>query len=109
MVSSLADVILVSGAMAGAEPDLSVIASVREAVDPGVPVLLNTGARAETIDRYFKYADGCIVGSSLKVDGYTWNPVDPRAGEAVRGRGPLGVGVTGPVPQNIAHNGNRTW
>jgi predicted TIM-barrel enzyme len=77
VVSSLADVILVSGAMAGAEPDLSVIASVREAVDPSVPVLLNTGARAETIDRYFKYADGCIVGSSLKVDGYTWNPVDP--------------------------------
>jgi membrane complex biogenesis BtpA family protein len=77
VVSSLADVILVSGAMAGAEPDLSVIASVREAVDPKVPVLLNTGARAETIDRYFKYADGCIVGSSLKVDGYTWNPVDP--------------------------------
>ena len=76
VVSSLADVILVSGAMAGAEPDLSVIASVREAVDPSVPVLLNTGARAETIDRYFKYADGCIVGSSLKVDGYTWNPVD---------------------------------
>jgi hypothetical protein len=77
VVSSLADVILVSGAMAGAEPDLSVIASVREAVDENVPVLLNTGARAETIGRYFKHADGCIVGSSLKVDGYTWNPVDP--------------------------------
>ena len=77
VVSSLADVILVSGAMAGAEPDLSVIASVREAVDPAVPVLLNTGAKAETIGEYFKHADGCIVGSSLKVDGYTWNPVDP--------------------------------
>ncbi len=77
VVSSLADVILVSGAMAGAEPDLSVIASVREAVDPATPVLLNTGARAETIAEYFRYADGCIVGSSLKVDGYTWNPVDP--------------------------------
>ena len=77
VVSSLADVILVSGAMAGAGPDLSVIASVREAVDPKIPVLLNTGARAETIGEYFKYADGCIVGSSLKVDGYTWNPVDP--------------------------------
>jgi membrane complex biogenesis BtpA family protein len=77
VVSSLADVILVSGAMAGAEPDLSVLASVRESVDASVPVLLNTGARAETIDQYFKYADGCIVGSSLKVDGYTWNPVDP--------------------------------
>ena len=22
-------------------------------------------------------ADGAIVGSSLKVDGHTWNPVDP--------------------------------
>jgi predicted TIM-barrel enzyme len=21
--------------------------------------------------------DGAIVGTSLKVDGYTWNPVDP--------------------------------
>ncbi len=77
VVSSLADVILVSGAMAGAEPDLSVVSAVREAVDPNVPVLLNTGARAETIEQYLRYADGCIVGSSLKVGGYTWNPVDP--------------------------------
>jgi predicted TIM-barrel enzyme len=76
-VSSLADVILVSGKMAGAEPDIDTIKSVREAVDPRVPVLLNTGARAETIGQYLRYADGCIVGSSLKVDGYTWNPVDP--------------------------------
>ena len=75
VVSSLADVILVSGAMAGAEPDLSVIASVREAVDENVPVLLNTRP-ARDHRPYFKYADGCIVGSSLKVDGYTWNPVD---------------------------------
>jgi len=77
-VSSLADVILVSGKMAGAEPDVSTIAAIREAVDPAVPVLLNTGAKAETIEEYLKFADGCIVGSSLKVDGYTWNPVDPQ-------------------------------
>ncbi|MFZ4124329.1 MAG: BtpA/SgcQ family protein, partial [Candidatus Planktophila sp.] len=25
----------------------------------------------------FKYADGCIVGSDLKRDGYTWNEVEP--------------------------------
>lgn len=75
-VSSLADVILVSGKMAGAEPSVEVIASVREAVEPDVPVLLNTGAKAETIAQYLPYADGVIVGSSLKVDGYTWNPVD---------------------------------
>jgi uncharacterized protein len=76
-VSSLADVILVSGKMAGAEPDVQTIAAIRDAVDPAVPVLLNTGAKAETIAHYLKHADGCIVGSSLKVDGYTWNPVDP--------------------------------
>jgi uncharacterized protein len=76
-ISSLADAILVSGKMAGAVPDVATIAGIREAVDPRIPVLLNTGARAETIGEYLRYADGCIVGSSLKVDGYTWNPVDP--------------------------------
>ena len=76
-VSSLADVILVSGKMAGAIPDVATIAAVRQAVPADVPVLLNTGAKAETIGQYLTHADGCIVGSSLKVDGYTWNPVDP--------------------------------
>lgn len=76
-VSSLADVILVSGRMAGAVPEVATIATVREAVDPDIPVLLNTGAKAETIAEYLPHVDGCVVGSSLKVDGYTWNPVDP--------------------------------
>jgi len=76
-VSSLADVILVSGTMAGAVPEVATIAAVREAVPVDIPVLLNTGARAETIAEYLPHVDGCIVGSSLKVDGYTWNPVDP--------------------------------
>jgi membrane complex biogenesis BtpA family protein len=77
VVSSLVDVILVSGPMAGTEPDVRTVAQVREALDPSIPVLLNTGARAETIGEFFQYADGCIVGSSLKRDGYTWNEVDP--------------------------------
>ncbi|GLJ62758.1 sgc region protein SgcQ [Microbacterium barkeri] len=76
VVSSLSDAILVSGPMAGAGPDTSVLREVREAVPAEVPVLLNTGARAETIAQMLTIADGCIVGSSLKVDGYTWNPVD---------------------------------
>jgi membrane complex biogenesis BtpA family protein len=76
VVSSLADAILVSGPMAGAEPDVQTVADVREAVDPSVPVLLNTGAKAATIAKYLKFADGCIVGSDLKRDGYTWNEVD---------------------------------
>lgn len=88
-VSSLADGILVSGAMAGAEADISTLESVRAAVPAETPVLLNTGARAETIASYLRHCDGCIVGSSLKVDGGTWNPVDReralRFVEAARG------------------------
>ena len=76
VVSSLADVILVSGPMAGSEPHVATVAAVREALDPAVPVLLNTGAKAGTIKEYLRYADGCIVGSDLKRDGYTWNEVD---------------------------------
>jgi membrane complex biogenesis BtpA family protein len=76
-VSSLPDAILVSGPMAGAEPALSTLAQVREAVPVGTPVLVNTGARADNIAGFLEVCDGCIVGSALKVDGYTWNPVDP--------------------------------
>jgi hypothetical protein len=76
-VSSLPDAILVSGPMAGAGPDLSVVTEVREAVPDDIPVLLNTGAHVDTIAQFLGVADGCIVGSHLKVDGYTWNRVDP--------------------------------
>lgn len=75
-VSSLADAILVSGPMAGAEPGRAVLEEVRSSVPSEIPVLLNTGARAATIADYLRIADGCIVGSDLKVDGYTWNPVE---------------------------------
>lgn len=83
--SSLPDAILVSGPMAGAEPSASTLAEVRRAVPGEIPVLLNTGAKAENIAAFLEVADGCIVGSGLKVDGYTWNPVDPaRAAAFVR-------------------------
>ena len=48
----------------------------------GVPVLLNTGAKVNNVAAYLKVADGVIVGSSLKRDGYTWNPVEPGRVEA---------------------------
>jgi membrane complex biogenesis BtpA family protein len=77
VVSSLADAILVSGPMAGAEPDLSAIEEAKAAVSDQVPVLLNTGAKAGNVAQFLRAADGVIVGSYLKVDGHTWNPVDP--------------------------------
>jgi membrane complex biogenesis BtpA family protein len=79
-VSSLADAILVSGPMAGAEPSLD---AVREAKSgsPDTPVFANTGVKSTNVADFFAVADGVIVGSDLKVDGGTWNPVDPERAE----------------------------
>jgi membrane complex biogenesis BtpA family protein len=75
VVSSLADAILISGVMAGAQVDLSHIREAKSAV-PATPVLANTGVRVETVRETLAVADGVIVGTGLKHDGYTWNPVD---------------------------------
>jgi membrane complex biogenesis BtpA family protein len=76
VVSSLADVILVSGPMAGQLPPIELIEEIKEAV-PDFPVFLNTGAREDNIAEFLEVADGVIVGTSLKKAGYTWNKVDP--------------------------------
>lgn len=76
VVSSLADVILVSGKMAGAEADLSLIRDIKNHIE--TPVFVNTGVKPQNVHDYLSVADGAIVGSSLKVDGHTWNPVDPK-------------------------------
>lgn len=76
VVSSLADAVLVSGPMAGAEPELDALREARDAVDGQVPVFVNTGAKSINVGEYLAVADGVIVGSDLKEDGGTWNPVD---------------------------------
>ncbi len=73
IVSSFADVILVSGSMAGSEADLSTIEEIKKRVN--VPVLVNTGVKPVNVKDYLSLADGAIVGSCLKKEGYTWNPV----------------------------------
>jgi uncharacterized protein len=78
VVSSLADAILVSGPMAGAEPELDTLREAKQAVGDDVPVLVNTGAKSTNIGEFLTVADGVIVGSDLKVGGGTWNPVDPQ-------------------------------
>lgn len=44
---------------------------------PQTPVLANAGVIADRLAETLTVADGVIVGTSLKVDGITWNPVDP--------------------------------
>lgn len=79
--SSIPDAILVSGAITGEAAKMADLEAVKKAL-PDTPVLANTGVRHETVAEVLKVADGCIVGSSLKVDGNTWNPVDPERAAA---------------------------
>jgi membrane complex biogenesis BtpA family protein len=82
--SSIPDAILVSGAITGEAAKMMDLEAVK-AVLPDTPVLANTGVKHATVAEVLKVADGCIVGSSLKVDGYTWNSVDAdRAHEFMR-------------------------
>ena len=82
--SSIPDAILVSGQITGEAASMSDLEAVKKAL-PDTPVLANTGVKHATVGDVLKIADGCIVGSSLKVDGNTWNAVDPdRAAEFMR-------------------------
>jgi len=82
------DAILISGPAAGVPFEMSDLRAAKEAA-PDVAVVANTGVRAERLGEIFAVADGAIVGTSLKVDGHTWNPVDPdrahRLMDAARG------------------------
>jgi membrane complex biogenesis BtpA family protein len=79
-VSSLADAILVSGPMAGAEPSIDAVRAAKSGCGD-TPVFANTGVKSTNVADFLAVADGAIVGSDLKVDGGTWNPVDPERAE----------------------------
>jgi len=70
------DAILISGPEAGVPFVMSDLRAAKEAA-PLTPVLANTGVTADRLAETLAVADGVIVGTSLKVDGITWNPVDP--------------------------------
>ena len=74
--SSIPDAVLVSGAITGEAARMEDLEAVK-AVLPSTPVLANTGVKHDTVADVLEIADGCIVGSALKVDGDTWKAVDP--------------------------------
>lgn len=72
----MADAIIVSGEATGARPDRDML---RRAVTAAgdTPVLIGSGASESNIADLLEVAAGVIVGTALKVDGITTNPVDP--------------------------------
>ena len=70
-----ADALIVSGKMTGSAPD---VAKVREAKQlASKPILIGSGSTIHNVAAQLRYADGIIVGTSLKYDGVAYNPVDP--------------------------------
>ncbi|MEO9572601.1 MAG: BtpA/SgcQ family protein [Tateyamaria sp.] len=74
--SSIPDAVLVSGQITGEAAALSDLEAVK-AVLPDTAVMANTGVKHDTVQDVLRIADGCIVGSSLKIDGDTWKAIDP--------------------------------
>ncbi len=73
----LADALIVSGVGTGAPADPADVQAVRGAC-PGARILLGSGITRDNAKDFLEYADGFIVGSSLKKDGKLHNPVDPK-------------------------------
>ena len=73
--SALADVVVVSGPMTGEGVAASDLHAAKSAVKD-TPVFANTGVTLASVEEILSIADGCVVGTHLKHDGITWNPVD---------------------------------
>jgi membrane complex biogenesis BtpA family protein len=73
--NTMPDAVCVSGLTAGAETSAQVLQVVKDAI-PDVPVIANTGVRLDTAAKQLSIADGAIVGTTFKRDGYIWNEVD---------------------------------
>lgn len=71
-----ADAIVVTGTATGEETPMETIRRVRQVVK--IPVVVGSGVSAENIRRQMEYADGFIVGSSIKPGGDLSAPVDDR-------------------------------
>lgn len=71
------DALCVSGITAGAEASLDTLKQVKSAV-PDTVVLANTGVRLSNVEDMLSIADGAIVGTTFKRDGYIWNEVDEK-------------------------------
>ena len=72
----LADALVVTGTFTGEEADIADVKAVKEVVPEGTPVLVGSGVTETNIGDYLEWADGVIVGTSLKRSGVVSNPVD---------------------------------
>lgn len=73
--------VLMGGPRAGLPPEASALGKVK-ARFPQAPLILGSGGRVDNIAQLLQFADGVIIGTSIKKDGILWNQVDPQRAEA---------------------------
>lgn len=71
----LADAIIISGSRTGAPVNIRQLQEIRKMFSYA-KIIVGSGANARNVGTLLKYADSVIVGTSVKVDGVTSNPVD---------------------------------
>lgn len=60
------DAIIITGEWTGQAPNVSDLIEARETLGKDFPILIGSGATKENVDILLKYADGIIIGTSLK-------------------------------------------
>jgi hypothetical protein len=73
----LADALIVSGTGTGVATDLKDVERIRSAC-PRARIFIGSGIAADTVSAYLPWADGVIVGTSLKKNGRVDQPVDEK-------------------------------
>lgn len=79
----LADALIVSGTGTGDAAEVDDVRRVRAAC-PAATILLGSGVTAANAQTYMEFADGAIVGTSVKKGGDLVKPVDPARVAALR-------------------------
>ena len=72
---AMADAVIVTGTATGQPIELTGLQHVRSAAI-STPVVIGSGVTPESVGSFATYADGIIVGSSLKKDGLAANPIE---------------------------------
>ncbi|MCE4611621.1 MAG: BtpA/SgcQ family protein [Desulfurococcales archaeon] len=76
--------VIVTGSATGEEATPVDVEEAASAARPyGVAVVVGSGVSTANLPRYWHSADGFIVGSSVKVGGVPWNPVDREKASAL--------------------------
>ena len=70
-----ADCVIVTGSVTGQAPKIEDVQEAKSHCH--LPIFLGSGIDERNLDQFYNDADGCIVGSSFKVDGLWSNTIDP--------------------------------